>query len=157
MNLFLILALLVGVVADDFELPPDIVYGNVTRTGTMMGFEIGDQHTLAVLDQRNGGIEAFWSFDPLLNYFLAMHVDQTVVLEIEDVETWLMQEEDMVRLLRVVDASAGETTFDEWGDSLRAIGEPEVLLDNFFTTPYDYIYGAGEEEGRSDPREDGGR
>ncbi|MBN2586728.1 MAG: hypothetical protein JXA64_05955 [Candidatus Fermentibacteraceae bacterium] len=157
MSLFLILALLVGVVADDFELPPDIVYGNITRTGTMMGFQIGDERTLAVVDLRNGGTEAFWSFDPLLNYFLALHVDQAVVLEIEDVETWLMHEEEMVRLLRVVDASAGGTTFEEWGDSLRAIGEPEVLLDDFFTTPYDYIYGAGEEEVVSDPRGGGGR
>jgi hypothetical protein len=154
LSVFLILALLIGVVADDFELPPDIIHGSMTRTGTMMGFQIGDEYARAVICLRSGDTDSFWSFDPLLNYYLAMHVDESVVLEIEDVETWLIEAEEMVRLLRVVGASSGGTTFGEWSDSLRALGEPEALLDDFFTTPYEHLCPG--EETTSDSR-GGGR
>lgn len=117
MNLVIIAALLIGVVADDFELPPDIVYGNMNRTGLLAEVEPGDLRV--VLSGREGDTETFWSFDPLLNHFLSLHLDEQVVLEIEDVETWMSEEEEMVRLLRVVDATAGETTFRAWSDSLE--------------------------------------
>lgn len=122
MNLILMIALLTGVVADDFELPPDIVYNTMTRTGTLEGIDSGDESAQVTVSGREGGSESFWSFDPLLNYFLSLHLDEQVTLDIEDVETWMTDEESMVRLMRVVDATAGETTFEEWSDSLEAEG-----------------------------------
>lgn len=142
MNLFLILALLPGVVADDFELPPDIVLDTYTVTGTLLGFQAGD-YMHAVLRERSGDIMSVMSPDPLLDYFLAGHVGETVVLEVEEVETYVIEAEEMVRTTRLAGAAAGETTYEEWADSLNAEGTPEELLGDYIRVPLDYPYEAG--------------
>ena len=145
MNLILIIALLSGVVADDFELPPDIVYGTSTVTGTLLGFQ-ADDHMHAIVSTRGGGTGSYFTFDPLLDYFLSEHVGETLVLELQDVETYLIEAEEMVRLTRVTGARAGDVSFSAWRDSLESVGDPEELLGDYFSAPYDHIYS---EEGSS--------
>jgi len=144
LSLVMIAALLIGVVADDFELPPDIVYGTMNRTGRLAEVDAGGLQV--VLSVREGDHETFWSFDPLLNSFLSLHTDEQAVLEIEDVETWMPEEEAMVRLLRVVDATIGEITFRAWSDSLEAGGTPGEVLED-----------PGTPRGEDDCEGDGGR
>lgn len=140
MNLFLILALLPGVVADDFELPPDIVMDTYTVSGTLLGFQAGE-YMHAVIRERSGDIMSVLSPDPLLDYFLAGHVGETVVLEVEEVETYVIEAEEMVRTTRLTGAAAGETTYEEWVDSLNAEGTPEEQLGDYTRVPLDYLYG----------------
>jgi hypothetical protein len=139
LNLILVLALLSGVVADDFELPPDIVYSNLNMNGTILGFQIGD-YVQVVLQERGGELKELWTFDPLMDYFLAEHVNESVSFEVEDVETYLTKAEDMVRLLRVVSAEAGGTSFSVWMDSVEALGTPGEILGDYTRAPRAHLY-----------------
>ena len=139
MNLIFILAVLSGVVADDFEIPPSIIYGSTTVRGAFLGFEVGD-YIHPVIRDENGEIESFWSSDPLLDYFLATHVGERVVLEIEESDTYIMELGDMLRIFSVTGATFGNVSFSSWKDSLDALGEPEELLGDYFSAPYDCIY-----------------
>jgi hypothetical protein len=44
LSLIMIIALLSGVVADDFEVSPNVVYDSSTVVGIMLGYEVGDYH-----------------------------------------------------------------------------------------------------------------
>lgn len=151
MSIFLILALLPGVVADDFELPPDIVLDTYTVSGTLLGFQAGE-YMHAVIRDRNGDIMSVLSPDPLMDYFLAGHVGETVVLEVEEAETYAVEAEEMVRTTRLTGAAAGETTYEEWADSLNAEGTPEEQLGDYVLVPLDFLYGE-----EATPPEGGGR
>lgn len=151
MNLFLIMALLVGVVADDFELPPDILIDTYTVTGTLLGFQAGE-YMHAVIRDRSGDVMSVLSPDPLLDFFLSGHVGETVILEVEEVETYLIEAEDMVRTTRLTGAAAGEKTYEEWADSLNAQGTPDELLGDYTRVPLDFLYGE-----EATPLEGGGR
>ena len=139
MNLILILAVLSGVVADDFEIPPRIIYGSTTVRGAFLGFEVGD-YIHPVMRDESGEIVSFWSTDPLLNYFLASHVGERVVLEIEESDTYIMELGEMLRIFSVIGANTGAVSFTSWKDSLDALGEPEELLGDYFSAPYDCVY-----------------
>lgn len=151
MGLFLILLLLPGVVADDFEFPPDIVFDTYTVTGTLLGFQAGE-YMHAVIRDRSGDIMSFLSPEPLMDYFLAGHVGETVVLEVEEVDTYVIEAEDMVRTTRLTGAASEETTYEEWVDSLNAEGTPEEQLGDYTRVPLDFLYGE-----ESTPPEGGGR
>jgi hypothetical protein len=108
----------------------------------MLGFQAGD-YVQAMIQQRGGEPQEYWSFDPLLDYFLALHVGETVTLTVEDVDTYLVEMEEVVRLFRITDASAGGTTFTEWRDSLQALGNPEDLLGDYGKAPLEHLYETG--------------
>lgn len=139
MSLFIAIALLFGVVADDFELPPEIIFSSSTVTVTPLGFQAGD-HMRVVVSDRSGAIASYWTFDPLLDYFIAEHMGETVTLNIQDVETYLMTAEAMVRLIRVTGARAGDVSFEAWRSSLEDAGGPEAVLGNYFSAPYEHLY-----------------
>jgi len=139
LNLIFILAVLSGVVADDFEIPPSIIYGSSTVRGVFLGYEVGD-YIHPVIRDESGEIESFWSTDPLLDYFLASHVGERVVLEIQESDTYILELGDMLRIFSVIGASTGTVSFTSWKDSLDALGEPEELLGDYFSAPYDCIY-----------------
>ena len=139
MNLIIILSILLGVVADDFEIPPNIVYGYSTVTGVLLGFEVGDYDVHPVIRERNGDVRSFWSADPLMDYFLTCHVGESVVLEIEESDSYIWEIERMMRIFRVIGASAGTVSFVQWRDSLEAEGDPEDLLGDYYMAPYDCL------------------
>lgn len=145
MSIFLIIAILTGIVSDDFELPPDIVYSTMEIRGHLLGFQTDDYIHVVILDEDRDA-RTFHSSDPLLNYFLACHVDENVTLNVEEVDTYLMEAEEMVHLLRVIGATAGGRSYSVWLDSLRAEGEPADLLGNYFEAPQEHLVVPGRVE-----------
>jgi hypothetical protein len=137
LNIIFILALLSGVVADDFEVPPDMVFSTSTVHGTLIGFEVG-AHIQPVITDRNGEMVSYWSSGPLMNYFLSIHVMERVTLEIEEVDTYIVSIGEVARIFRIIEATAGSTSFTVWRDSLEAEGEPEELLGDYYSAPLDY-------------------
>ncbi len=138
MNLIFILAVLSGVVADDFDVPIDFVYDSTTVSGVFLGFEVGD-YIHPVLRDESGEVVSFWSTDPLMDYFLSCHVGERVVLEIEEADSYIWEVGDMVRIFRVIGAGTGILSYSQWRDSLEAEGEIEDLLGDYFSAPYDCL------------------
>ena len=139
MNLILILGILSGTVADDFEVPPNIVYDSTSVSGIFLGYEAGND-IRPVIRNENGGIEFYWSTDPLMDYFLAIHVNERVILEIEEADTYNVETGSMERIFRVIGASTGTLSFTHWKDSLVVEGQPEDLLGDYFSAPYHCLY-----------------
>lgn len=138
MSLIFILAVLSGVVADDFELPDDVVYDTSTISGVFIGFEVGD-YVHPVIRDEAGRLRSFWSTDHLMDYFLACNVGERVVLEIEEVDSYIWEIAGMMRIFRVIGASTGTLSYSQWRDSLEAEGEPEDLLGDYYSAPYDCL------------------
>lgn len=139
LNLIFILAILSGLVADDFEIPPNIVYDSTTVSGIFLGYEVGD-YIHPIIRNERGKILSFWSTDPLMDYFLSCHVDERVILEIEEADSYIMELGDMMRILRVIGASTGTVSFSHWRDSLETEGDPEDLLGDYFAAPYSCLF-----------------
>ena len=140
MSLLFILAMLSGVVADDFEVPPDMAFDTTTVIGQFIGFEVGAQ-VQPVIRDRNGELVSFWSAGPLMDYFLCIHLNERVTLEVEEVDTYIASIGEVSRVWRIIEASAGALSFSTWRDSLEARGEPEELLGDYFSAPLDHTVG----------------
>lgn len=139
LNLIFILAVLSGVVADDFEIPPNIVYDSTTVSGIFLGYEVGD-YIHPIIRDESGKIMSFWSTDPLMDYFLTCHVNERVILDIEEADSYIWEVGEMMRILRVIGASTGSVSFSHWRDSLEAVGQPEDLLGDYFSAPYNCLF-----------------
>lgn len=138
MNLILVLAVLSGVIVDDFEIPPNIIYDSTTVSGIFVGFEVGD-YVHPVIRDESGEKKSFWSTDPLLDYFLAIHLNERVILEIEEADSYIWEIADMMRIFRVIGARTVTVSFTHWRDSLEAEGDPADLLGDYFSAPYDCL------------------
>ena len=138
MSLIIIIALLSGVVADDFEITPDVLFDSSTVTGVFLGYEVGD-YLHPVIREEDGEIRSFWSTDPLLDYFLTRHVGEEVVLDIEEVDSYIPESGGMMRIFRVIGATTDAISFFQWRDSLEAEGEPEDLLGDYSMAPYNCL------------------
>lgn len=135
MSLIFIIAVLSGVVADDFEIPPNLVYDSTTVAGIFLGYEVGD-YIHPVIRDESGEIRSFWSTDPLMDYFLTCHVGERVILEIEEADSYILEIAGMMRIFRVIGAGTRTVSFFQWRDSLEAEGDPEDLLGDYHTAPY---------------------
>lgn len=135
MSLVLIIALLSGVVADDFEVSPDVMYDSSTVVGIFLGYEVGD-YIHPVIRDESGDIKSYWSTDPLMDYFLTLYVGERVVLEIEEADSYIPESGGMMRIFRVIGVSTDTTSFFLWRDSLEAEGDPEDLLGDYHMAPY---------------------
>ncbi len=138
MGLIFILAVLSSVVADDFVVPPNVAYDSTTVSGIFLGYQVGD-YIHPVIRDEDGISRSFWSTDPLMDYFLTLHVGERVVLEIEEADSYIWEIEGMMRIFRVIGASAGNVSFFQWRDSLETEGEPEDLLGDYYMAPYDCL------------------
>jgi hypothetical protein len=139
LSLILIIAVLSGVVADDFEVSPNVVYDSSTVVGVFLGYEVGD-YIHPVIRDESGDVRTFWSTDPLMDYFLTLHVGERVVLEIEEADSYIRSIAGMMRIFRVIGASTDTKSFFQWRDSLEAEGEPEDLLGDYYMAPYNCLY-----------------
>ena len=138
MNLIIIIALLSGVVADDFEFSPNVVYDSSTVVGIFLGYEVGD-YIHPVIRNESGDVISYWSTDPLMDYFLSCLVGERVVLEIEEADSYIPESGGMMRIFRVIGAGTDTVSFIAWRDSLEAEGDPEELLGDYHTAPYDCL------------------
>ncbi|MBN2585781.1 MAG: hypothetical protein JXA64_04445 [Candidatus Fermentibacteraceae bacterium] len=59
----------------------------------------------------------FWSDDVLMKEFLRQHANETVYLEIEEIEDRTADVEEGIRTIRVVEVRTGDTTFADWMES----------------------------------------
>ncbi|MEN8208274.1 MAG: hypothetical protein ABFR50_03385 [Candidatus Fermentibacteria bacterium] len=139
MSLIFIIALLSGVVADDFEVSPNVVYDSTTAPGILLGFIVGQYDVHPVLLDENGDARSFWSTDPLLDYFLSRLVGERVFLEIEESDSYIGSVPDVMRIFRVIDASTGNLSYFQWRDSLETEGDPEELLGDYHAAPYNCL------------------
>lgn len=139
MNVILIVALLSGVVADDFELPPGVMFDSTTVSGEFLGFAVNEGANTLFL---SGGedVESYMSKDPLLDYFLSMYVGDRVVLVLGEAQ-YTTDEGETMRVSRILDARACSAEYSSWLDSLRAEGDPEELIRNLRIAPSEHIYG----------------
>ena len=135
MSLIIIIALLSGVVADDFEVSPNVVYDSTTVIGIMLGYEVGD-YIHPVIRDESGDVRSFWSTDPLMDYYLTLHVGERVVLQIEEADSYIPESGGMIRIFRVIGARTDTMSFIAWRDSLEAEGDPEELLGDYHAAPY---------------------
>ena len=138
LSLIMIIALLSGVVADDFEFSPNVVYDSTTVVGIMLGFEVGD-YIHPVIRVESGDVRSFWSTDPLMDYFLTLYVGEMVVLQIEEADSYIPESGGMMRIFRVIRAGTDTLSFIAWRDSLEAQGDPDELLGDYRNAPYDCL------------------
>jgi len=127
------------VVADDFEIPPNVVHDSTTVTGIFLGYEVGD-YIHPVIRDDSGRIRSFWSTDPLMDYFLTCHVNERVILEIEEADSYIWEIAGMMRIFRVIGAGTGTLSYSQWKDSLETEGDPEDLLGDYYMAPYDCVF-----------------
>jgi len=148
LNLILILTLLSGAIADDFEVPPDRFYSTTTVNVEFLGFQEGDcMHP--VVRGSDGQVISLWSFDDMLNYFLSLHVNEEVILDLEEVDSYVMAAEEMVHMLRVTEAEAGGRTYTAWKDSVLSLGDADAVLGNITRALHECMYtGSALEGGR---------
>ncbi|MCK5116194.1 MAG: hypothetical protein KAR44_06310 [Candidatus Aegiribacteria sp.] len=145
MSLIIIVALLSGVVADDFEVSPNVVYDSSTVVGIFLGYEIGD-YIHPVIREDDGDVRSFWSTDPLMDYFLTCLVGSRVILEIEEADSYIPESGGMMRIFRVIGVSTNTRSFFQWRDSLEAEGDPEDLLGDYYMAPYDCLLEVSDRE-----------
>lgn len=139
MNVILIVALLSGVVADDFELPPGVMFDSTTVSGEFLGFAVNEEANTLFL--RGGeAVESYMSKDPLLDYFLSMYVGDRVILILGEAE-YTTEEGETVRVSRILEAKAGSSTYSSWSNSVRSEGDPEELIRDLMSAPSEHIYG----------------
>jgi len=138
LSLIMIIALLSGVVADDFEVSPNVVYDSTTVIGIMLGYEVGD-YIHPVIRDESGDLRSFWSTDPLMDYFLTLHIGERVILEIEEADSYIPESGGMMRIFRVIGAGTDAVSFIAWRDSLEAQGTPGELLGDYHMAPYDCL------------------
>ncbi len=59
----------------------------------------------------------FWSDDPLMEEFLRQHSDETIYLEIEEIEDQAEDTEEGIRTIRIEEVRTVNTTFSQWRES----------------------------------------
>ncbi len=138
MNIIFIFAVLSGVAVNDFEVPEDVVLDSTTVQGVFLGYQVGD-YIHPILQTNAGEVLSFWSTDPLMDYFLTCQVGEEVILEIENKESYIPEAGGMTRILSVVGVSTNTTSFSIWRDSIETLGEPQELLGDYFTAPYNCL------------------
>ncbi len=145
MSLIIIVALLSGVVADDFEVSPNVAYDSSTVVGIFLGYEVGD-YIHPVIREEDGDVISFWSTDPLMDYFLTRLVGSRVILEIEEADSYIPESGGMMRIFRVIGVSTDTGSFFQWRDSLEAEGDPEDLLGDYYMAPYNCLLEVSDRE-----------
>jgi hypothetical protein len=97
----------------------DKVIGTRSATGTLKGFEVGD-YTHAVINLANGKENSYFIGPPGLDYFLALHKGETLVLTYQIVDSYIPEAGGTQRIERLSGARAGKTTYAAWWKQMRA-------------------------------------
>lgn len=97
----------------------DKVIATRSATGTLKGFEVGD-YTHAVINLANGKENSYFISQPGLDYFLAVHKDQSMVLTYQIVDSYIPEAGGTQRIERLSGARAGKLTYAAWWRQMRA-------------------------------------
>lgn len=87
--------------------------------GKLKGFEVGD-YTHAVITLDNGKEESFFIGTFGLDYFLAQHKDEPLVLTYQIVDSYIPEAGGVQRIDRLSSARAGTLTSAAWWKKMKA-------------------------------------
>jgi hypothetical protein len=97
----------------------DKVIATRSATGTLKGFEVGD-YMHAVINLANGKENSYFIGQPGLEYFLALHKDEPLVLTYQVVNSYIPEAGGSQRIERLSGARAGSLTYASWWKKMRA-------------------------------------
>lgn len=97
----------------------DRVIATRSVTGKLKGFEVGD-YTHAVINLANGRENSYFIGPPGLDYFLALHKDEQMVLTYQIVDSYIPEAGGRQRIERLSGARAGRLTYAAWWRQMRA-------------------------------------
>lgn len=97
----------------------DRIISTRTVRGTLKGFEVGD-YVHAVIKLENGKEDSYFIGSPGLDYFLALHKDEPLVLTVQVVDSYIPEAGGRQRIDRVSGARAGRLTSAAWWRKMRA-------------------------------------
>jgi hypothetical protein len=119
----------------------DRVIATRTARGTLKGFEVGD-YTHAVIKLENGKEESYFIGGVGVDYFLALHKDEPLVITYQIVDSYIPEAGGRQRIERISGVRAGRETSAAWWRKARARNSVEQL---------DKKYGAMVEKLRLNP------
>lgn len=119
----------------------DRVLSTRTVRGTLKGFEVGD-YVHAVIRLENGKEESYFIGGMGVDYFLALHKDEPLVITYQVVDSYIPESGGRMRIERISGARAGRETSAAWWRRVRARNSVEQL---------DKKYGAMVEKLRLNP------
>ncbi len=97
----------------------DKVIATRSANATLKGFEVGD-YVHAVFNLANGKENSFFIGPPGLDYFLALHKDESMVLTYQVVDSYIPEAGGTQRIERLTGARAGKLTYAAWWKKMRA-------------------------------------
>lgn len=97
----------------------DKVIATKTIKGKLKGFEVGD-YVHAVITLNNGKEESYFIGTFGLDYFLAQHKDEPLVLTYQIVDSYIPEAGGVQRIERLSSARAGTLTSAAWWKKMRA-------------------------------------
>lgn len=97
----------------------DKVIATRSATGTLKGFEVGD-YVHAVIKLANGKENSYFIGAQGLDYFLALHKNQPLVLTYQIVDSYIPEAGGTERIERLSGARAGKLTYAAWWKKMRA-------------------------------------
>lgn len=104
----------------------DKVIATKSITGTLKGFEVGD-YTHAVIKLANGKEKTFFIGSAGVDYFLALHKGESLVLTYQIVDAYIPEAGGKMRIERLSGAKAGTLTSAAWWKQMRAKHSIEQL------------------------------
>jgi hypothetical protein len=97
----------------------DRVIATKTARGTLKGFEVGD-YTHAVINLQNGKEESYYIGGTGVDYFLALHKGEPLVITYQVVDSYIPEAGGKMRIERISAARAGKETSAGWWKKTRA-------------------------------------
>lgn len=104
----------------------DRVIATRTVRGTLKGFEVGD-YTHAVIKLQNGKEESYFIGGMGVDYFLALHKDEPLVITYQIVDSYIPEAGGRQRIERISGVRAGTDTSAAWWRKMRAKSSVEQL------------------------------
>jgi hypothetical protein len=104
----------------------DRVIATRTVRGTLKGFEVGD-YTHAVITLENGKEESYFIGGMGVDYFLALHKGEPLVITYQIVDSYIPEAGGRQRIERISGARAGRETSAAWWRRVRARSSVEQL------------------------------
>lgn len=104
----------------------DKVIATKSITGTLKGFEVGD-YTHAVIKLASGKEKSFFIGSAGVDYFLALHKGEQLVLTYQIVDAYIPEAGGKMRIERLSGAKAGTLSSAAWWKQMRAKHSVEQL------------------------------
>lgn len=108
-----------GLPANNIAQRRDRVIATKTARGTLKGFEVGD-YVHAVITLQNGKEESYYMHGGGIDYFLALHKGEPLVITYQIVDSYIPEAGGRQRIERISGVRAGGETYAAWWRKVRA-------------------------------------